>query len=156
VTRFWSKVHQAGAGCWLWQGAKRDGYGRFWFRGEPQNAHRVAWQLVRGDIPPGVFVLHRCDVRACVNPDHLFLGMHSDNMADMKAKGRAVSGLVLYPDRAARGERVSLAKLTAADVREIRRRADNGETQRALGSAFGVDHKTIGSVLSRRTWAHVE
>lgn len=75
--------------CWLWRGAvDTAGYGDCWFRGRTTGAHRVSWQIFRGEIPDGLFVLHKCDNPICVNPDHLFLGTHSDNMQDASAKGR--------------------------------------------------------------------
>lgn len=77
--------------CSLWAGALGpNGYGRIGFRGKVVNAHRVSWVLYRGEIPRGLCVLHRCDVRACVNPDHLFLGTVNDNNLDRELKGRGV------------------------------------------------------------------
>ena len=67
------------------------GYGTVWFEKRRQQAHRVAWIKAYGPIPQGLHVLHKCDVKACVNPEHLFLGTHKDNMHDMKVKGRARS-----------------------------------------------------------------
>lgn len=82
-------------GCWLWNksykgpGYKRGlGYGQINVKGRNCGAHRIAWQLFRGEIPRGMSVLHKCDVRICVNPDHLFLGTALENMRDMTAKGR--------------------------------------------------------------------
>jgi hypothetical protein len=86
--RFWSKVRKSD-GCWLWGASiKTTGYGQF-FRGPRiEKAHRVSYELTHGPIPEGLYVLHRCDVRACVRPDHLFLGTISDNSRDMIYKGR--------------------------------------------------------------------
>ena len=79
------------SGCWLWLGPRDgDGYGRFWINGRKTSAHRLAWTLAHGEIADGLHVLHRCDRPACVNPDHLALGTHWQNMADRDAKGRTV------------------------------------------------------------------
>lgn len=85
------------SGCWLWGGSEgTQGYGQFGVRvggkSMPKLAHRVAWALYRGPIPDGICVLHRCDVRLCVNPDHLFLGSVPDNQRDMARKGRGTKG----------------------------------------------------------------
>jgi len=76
------------SGCWLWTGALVSGYGQKTENGKQQYTHRLSWELHRGHIPDGLYVLHRCDVRCCVNPDHLFLGTYSDNTLDAVAKGR--------------------------------------------------------------------
>jgi len=79
------------AGHWLWQGWKdRNGYGQFWFKGRRLFAHRASWEAWSMDgLPKWAFVLHRCDIPACIRPDHLFLGTQADNIADAKAKGAA-------------------------------------------------------------------
>jgi hypothetical protein len=99
-TRYWQDlvIPEPNSGCLLWTGRYgRHGYGTYGGGriGERRQAHRVVWEDVNGPIPDGLFVLHRCDVRGCVNPDHLFLGTAKDNTRDMMAKGRAhfVGGL---------------------------------------------------------------
>jgi hypothetical protein len=84
-------------GCWLWERAvKGEGYGHKWYDGKLQSAHRISWQIHRGPIPDGLWVLHRCDVMLCVNPDHLFLGTHQDNVDDKHRKGRDLKEFCKY------------------------------------------------------------
>lgn len=154
--RFWSRVDKRGD-CWIWTGFIRpNGYGQFWLDG-PIRAHRASYIFNVGPIPNGLCVLHRCDVRACVRPDHLFLGTKADNNADMRAKGRAVlpprDGSIKPP--ILRGEANHRAKLTERDVREIRDRHSTGESIGSISRAFGIAHIHASYIIRRKKWAHV-
>lgn len=88
-------------GCWLWKGALNTaGYGTFGWQKKTYMSHRVAWEYYKGEIPKGLLVLHECDVRACFNPEHLFLGTHQDNIDDMYKKGRQPKGRLTRKGRA--------------------------------------------------------
>jgi len=149
---FWSRANKLGA-CWLWTGfLDGKGYGRFTIaRGiagaYSEGAHRVSWALTNGAIPTGVHVLHNCDNPWCVNPAHLRLGTHAENMADMATRGRARGG-------SKPGEACGHAKLSWDTVREIRRlwALPSHPSQRALGERFGVDRATISYVVRGKTW----
>jgi hypothetical protein len=149
--RFWRKAKQNGQ-CWEWQGhTKRNGYGSINVGGGRfRNAHRVAWELANHQlVPEGRQVLHNCDNRRCVRPDHLRLGTHADNMRDMQLRGRAGR------HNKACGEANARAKLTVAKVQEIRRQHIAGKTYAAIGRAFGVRYPTISLIVRRKTWRHV-
>ena len=89
MERFRAKIAFMENGCHEWQSTiKRDGYGQFWWHGAPRKAHQVAYQLFVGSIPEGLHVLHHCDNRKCVNPEHLYVGTHTDNMQDRSARLR--------------------------------------------------------------------
>lgn len=147
--RFWKKVDRNGStGCWLWTASTSHGYGAFGMS-RPRRivrAHRVSWELAHGPIPSGMSVLHSCDVRNCVNPKHLWLGTQADNLRDAAAKGR------LPPPPLLRGERSRTAKLTAANVREIRERYANGEARNQIASAFNIVPNHVWVVATRRAW----
>ena len=143
----------AETGCWLWDGEKfTTGYGRVRFRGRKRAAHRVVYEAVHGPIPEhdshhGMCVCHTCDVRHCVNPEHLFLGTQADNVLDMVRKGRMVT-----PDR--RGARNGRAKLTVDEVRAIRA-ARGLETQRETGARFGVSNQLVSRIQAGAAWTHL-
>ena len=149
LERFQAKVFiDPVSGCWLWTGAteSRFGYGKFRLGGASINAHRASWELFRGPIPAGMFILHKCDVPACVNPDHLFLGTQSENNKDRAAKGRTVSR---------RGEDNDMSVLREADVIEIRRLRLSGLSGPAIAARFEVNHCAIYDILNGITWRHV-
>ena len=160
--RFWEKVARSDA-CWEWQGHRdAKGYGMI---GLPRSrrvdrAHRVAWTLVNGPIPRRMCILHHCDNRACVRPDHLFLGTQADNVADMisKGRGRSMAGDA-HPARrpgARIGERNGRARLTADDVRRIRMMRSEGLEYRVIAAHFGVALPTIQHIVSGKNWSHID
>jgi len=151
-TRFWRNVARGGSTeCWLWTGCvdhSGSGYGKInegGAYGRQLGAHSVSWQLHRGEIPHGQFVLHTCDTPRCVNPSHLFLGTHSDNMADRSSKGRQ-----------SRGERSGVSVLTRDSVLKIRILWETGGfLQREIAVFFGVYKSTVQNIIHRRNWGHV-
>lgn len=147
LERFWEKVDRHGPDeCWPWLGA-RHGYGHGHIRvdGDVAKAHRVSYTINVGPIPDGLFVCHTCDNPPCVNPSHLWLGTHADNMADMVAKGRGALGVK-------HGELSPLAKLTERDVRDIRQSALPGA---AVAESYGVSEGAISSVRRGKSWSHL-
>lgn len=164
--RFWPKVDTGSEdGCWPWTGSifKELGYGAFRYEGQAQYAHRVAWILASGQpIPTGLRILHTCDNRPCVRNDdpgiyavrgieyprfgHLWLGTQAANIADMVDKGRL-----------SHGDRHPFAKLTADDVREIRRRYIFRKlTSVDLAQEYEVARTIIMRIIRRERWAHIE
>lgn len=136
IERLLAKIDiDAETGCWNFTGSRHYGYGSIWANGRLHRAHRLSYELHCEPIPDGLLVCHRCDNRACVNPDHLFLGTHSDNLADAMAKGRHV---------AISGSKHIQAKLTEADVIAIR--SAKGITHRNLAAQFGISSSQISMI----------
>jgi hypothetical protein len=144
--RFANSYRVAESGCWEWTAGKCNGYGRIKFSGHTL-AHRVAWIMRHGEIPDGMLVCHRCDNPGCVNPDHLFLGDHAANMADMAKKKRAGR-------RAPQsGELNRIAKLTQDDVDFIRFAfATMPMVQKEVARAFGVTPSNISALMRNKSW----
>jgi hypothetical protein len=139
---FWKRVDKSGD-CWLWQGwMNPDGYGEFRMNYHTHLAHRLSYEWANGEIPDGMCVCHSCDVPACVNPDHLFLGTQADNVRDRHEKGHT-----------AHGEGAAASKLTVSEVRTIRELFDSGRSKRSLAVQFGVSRKNIRCIVNRDTWA---
>ena len=126
--------------CWMWKRAKNtDGYGQIGIAtARCRRTHIVSYMIYRGEIPNGFCVCHRCDNRACVNPEHLFLGTVKDNNMDMAKKGRH-----------------GKAKLTAEAVKQIKALLIMGARAPETGKIFGVKRQTINDIQARRTWGYV-
>jgi hypothetical protein len=141
-------------GCWEWTGAKRNGYGRL-TTGSRTNgtrktvsAHRLSYQLFKGEIPRGYEICHKCDNPCCINPDHLFAGTRQDNVDDREQKGRNI---------VPRGENNGRAKLTEDDVRGARNeRVTNGTSYRTLAANYGVAKRTIMDAVRGVNWKCLE
>lgn len=139
-------------GCWLFKGrVRKNGYARVTYRQESHYLHRLAYQVFVGPIQEGMDVCHRCDVRRCARPAHLFTGTRLENMQDAKRKGRLSSG-ARHSARVPNGERNPKAKLTWEKVRAIRRRRNAGERTDDLAREFACDVSTIRLVVRGKTW----
>lgn len=149
VLRFWAKVDKRGVDdCWPWLAATDGhGYGAIGLsrpRRYVEKAPRYSWVIHNGAIPKGLWVLHRCDNRICVNPKHLFLGNRKLNSDDKVNKGRQ-----------ARGSRHGLAVLTPASVALIRFKYASGQyLQKELASEYGVSRSCIGLITTKERWKH--
>lgn len=160
-SRFWARVNKTDD-CWLWTGTTTNGYGKIHVtvpggvRGPDGRAprtnrlvHRVSWEFAHGPIPAGFEVMHNCpggDNPRCVNPAHLKLGKHADNMLDAAQKAQMP-----------RGESKPMAKLTDDNVKSIRQRyAAGGITQQALADEFHVAISQINWVVTGKAWRHVQ
>ena len=141
--RFAEKYEVAESGCWEWK--ITTGYPRFLAGGVHQKAHRYIWQKVNGVLlTPEQHVCHSCDNSKCVNPDHLFLGTHRDNMRDKAAKGRT-----FRPMGALNGR----AKGTRTTVEKIRRLYAKGNvSQQSLADRFRLSQAVVSQIIRRETW----
>ena len=138
--RFWAKVSKKGRDdCWKWAGSKMTaGYGEISIGLKLVGSHRVSWELHNGPIPDGLWVLHACDNRSCVNPEHLFLGTQQDNTDDMMQKGRH-----------------GRAKLSKEEVLKIRAQCKGGVSRNVLAERYGVSRWTIKDIALGYSWTHV-
>lgn len=132
-----NSIPEPNSGCLLWTAAgDNHGYGMFYHAGKMVRAHRAAYEATHGPIPQGLQVLHRCDVRACVNAGHLFLGTNADNRQDQMLKGR------------------SGKKMTAERVREMRGLRATGVSAAALGQQYSISPSMVRQIVRNRVWKH--
>lgn len=128
--RFLTKLRKEASGCWVWQAAyDAAGYGRFWLGGRMQPTSQAAYRLFVGEVPQGLCVLHNCHNKGCCNPEHLRLGTHAENMADLAVAGNN-----------------SLRKLSAARALELRKQ---GKTLAAIGAEVGASAQAVYQLLER-------
>ena len=132
-------VQKNESGCWGWNGCLSSGYGTFTFRRKLMKAHRASWAIHNGEIPKNSWVLHKCDVRICSNPDHLFLGNSLSNVRDMLEKGR-------HPEN----------KLNVEKVKEIKSMIKFGIPLSKIAIKFGTHRCTIDNIKHLRTWKDIE
>lgn len=139
VCRFESKIKKTES-CWLWTGKLGShGYGQFSFvHGKTKTSSAAAFAIYKGDVPKGMLVCHTCDNRICVNPEHLFLGTHADNMRDMVRKNRD-------------GRR----KLNDSQVAEIKKKLSDGASLRSLAKEYAVTNQNIVHIKMGRSFVHI-
>jgi hypothetical protein len=130
--------------CWSWSGSKRNGYGEY----GGTSAHRISYKLFKGDIPKGLFVMHICDNRECINPEHLKLGTNQDNIQDKVNKGRAKGG------NNHKGQNASYSKLTNEQVKEIRENPHD-KCLNCLARQFGVCFQQISRIKHNERWSEL-
>jgi hypothetical protein len=174
-----NSILEPNTGCRLWKRGVcgKTGYGEVWNGEKTVSTHRLSFELFKEKIPIGIFVCHRCDVRSCINPDHLFLGTAKDNMKDASLKGRMPrgdkngarlhpeklargnkNGARLYPDRLIppKGERNGMAKLSSEDVQEIKIKYLPGKiSYRELAESYGVSRSAISKIIIGKSWRHL-
>ena len=151
VLRFLNKIEIIPDGCWLWNGSinQISDYGIFWeTHTKAHLAHRLMYELIHGDINNNkVLVRHKCDIRNCVNPDHLELGSHLDNAHDRIKRGRS---------NTRKGSSHTWAKITEQDVLSIRQQYNGGKiSQQSLATQFGLSQTAIGQIIRRERWKHM-
>ena len=153
-------IPEPNSGCWLWEGMlnKTSRYGLFNL-GHGKNvkqigAHRLSYEIHKGEIPKGMCICHKCDVRECVNPDHLFLGTQKDNLDDMRAKGREGGWQKASPKKLSElknrmANNRLRTKLTKSDVENIR---NDKRSCIVLGKQYGVNRETIRQIRLNKSW----
>lgn len=134
--RFWNKVKR-GPGCWEWTAScMRGNYGRYWLHGKNHPAHRVVWEMGRGQVPKGMKVCHNCDNPPCVRPSHLFIGTQQDNIIDAVKK-----------------RRTRTVKLSINDVKNIRK---DKRLHREIAKDYDIGREAITHIKLRDTWKFIK
>ena len=141
------------SGCWVWGGAKTEGYGMKWYKpiGRQDFVHRIVAALELGynlndASRKRLYVLHKCNNRLCCNPGHLYIGTPKEN-----ARDAIIAGTV----KGRRGEKCNWAKLTEKDVYLIRRLRDQGNTHQEIADVVGISRRGVGRILARERWSHI-
>ena len=149
MKRFFDKImYEPNTGCWLWTAAtNKCNYGLFRFGNRMIGAHRFSYLLHKGEIPQNMCVLHTCDVPQCVNPDHLFLGTHDENMKDMAKKGRASTVAKT------KGITHGMCKLTENQIVEIR---NDSRKLREIAKDYNISTQQISRIRNNKLWKHIE
>jgi len=145
---FSNTMPEPNTGCWIWcRYIGKKGYGEAWdnVNKTTKLAHRYSYEIHKGQIDKELYVCHTCDNKFCVNPDHLFLGTHQDNMDDMVVKKRSMIG-----------GRNNKAVLTECQIVEIRARFNLGMTRRQLRVVYNIGNTTIKDIIARKTWKHLQ
>jgi len=165
IKRFWSRVDKTpGQGpsgdCWIWRGLLCPiGYGRFCLQGRCHGAHRVSYAIAHGALQKGQCACHKCDNRACVNPDHLWAGTNADNQYDKTKKGRQAvgdrSGSRLHPEKVRRGEASSKATFTEVEVKQIRAEYADGVPVAEIARRRNRHVRTIYKIVLYESWKHI-
>lgn len=140
-------VNKTNSGCMEVAPTGRGGYGKIKVFGKTMLYHRLSFELYVGSIPSGLLVCHKCDNPKCVNPEHLFLGSHQENMDDKINKGRHVG--------AKKGYKHHKSKLVEWQVIEIKRKLRDGAFQYDLANEYGVNQATISNIATGKNWGHV-
>jgi len=140
--RFWQKVDKKGEDeCWEWTASLRRGYGRIEYNYKYLPAHKVSWEIHNGPISDNMLVLHRCDNRKCVNPNHLYLGTYSDNVCDREYRNPGTAGRI--------------SRLGATGIMSIRKMYKTGKyTQENLARLFKVSQSHITNIVNRKYGDH--
>jgi hypothetical protein len=147
IYKLFSRFIENNNGCWIWQGKiGRGGYGVIRYKNKDWRAHRLFYYVLVGDLGGSdVVACHKCDVRTCVNPGHIWLGTREENQHDMKAKKRQAFGI-----------KNGMAKLTVENVLEIKEQLRAGVFQKTIAAQYGVTQSSISLIQRGVTWSHIK